>query len=1003
MKQVVCWDPERVTDVINIDADFVPDPVFWAVDTATPLRVTDPYAGPAREMSTEQLVEQFLDPVRGHYQLAVLGPSGAGKSHVIHRMRQLVELRSGFEVLAIRRLETNLRAVLEKLIQRLPPEERARYLEDLQRAGTTLATPEAQKSVLLDSLAQAIEEDTPQPQPGMDPELEQVLLAALPDLLRDPHLRPTKFLADGEVVSQLVDRLFSAREGKRLDEQILFDKDSLPLSGLDLLKCSKPARDAIEIYLYDADRTIPSVLTVINRNLNRAIARALNFSGDLLGELMGRIRTRLKAEGRELVILFEEFARLQGYDLAMLSALLVQGGENLCNVRWALACTSGRFRDLPDTVRTRMDAIVDLEDAPPRPDLAAFTARYLNAVRVGKTGLDQAFGLSARELPNACEGCEWRPDCFAAFGASREGMGLYPFTAAALPDFARRAGADDGERFNPRRFQRRVLKPVLMEEAANLKTGSFPSLALLNQLGGADILSFERGRLQEKAGPRFDQYLAFYQLWNAGRLNGAADPALQAFGLPPLSGFAESGPEPIEDDISSAEAAASDDGTSSSAGPKVAARDPVAVQLGAWIDGGRLDQSLAQTLRNGLFPLIERSIDWDELGLLPTTFASATASTGNRPFRNQSIQFANQATTGGVGGAIRLELPLRRDAAGFTATALALEVLLKHQKTGDWNQAFGLEGLAALSELATACANEVSRQLKGLAGNPKTWDPVAGAVDLLLVGSALAGGLATGPITDEKMIEAIFRPMPDESPFADGKLSAVYTRLRTKRANLQSLLRAHVSASKGGRQGRPIDPRPVRDAARRLRRQKWALSRTPAPLPDLYAEIGDLYALVLRDLPPALAAERDARVAWLAEIDAAFGPETGRQDILQAARAAAAAAIAEGVHAPAPALERSCAELAQVQFDAAVRSARVVATADPPEAELPTYARGRREAVEAASRLVTAWTAFLDAAETEIAQKRTDAGVDQISEKIGRLSQVVDDLVSELEPLETEA
>jgi hypothetical protein len=996
MKQVVCWDPERVTDVINIDADFVLDPVFWAVDTETSLRVADNEGGPARELSTDALVNRFLDPSLGHFQLAVLGPSGAGKSHVIQRMRQRIEGRPGFEVLAIRRLETNLRAVLEKLIARLPEDERGRYLEDLHRAGTTLTTVAAQKSALLDSLAQAIEEDTPNPESGIDPEFEEALLAALPNLVRDPYLRRTKFLADGEVVSDLVDRLFSAREGKRLDERVIFERQNLPLSGLDMMSCSALARDAIDLYLYDSERTVPQALSIINRNLNRAIARALNFSGDQLGELMGRIRTRLKAEGKQLVLLFEEFARLQGYDLAMLSALIVQGDQSLCNVRWALACTTGRFRELPDTVRTRMDAVIDLEAAAPRPALPDFSGRYLNAVRVGRPRLEAAFADEARTLPNACAECEWRNDCFAAFGSSRDGFGLYPFTDKALAGLARRSGADDGERFNPRRFQRSVLKPILMEEADNLASGKFPSSGLLAQLGGPEILNVDRTRLQERGGTDFDQYLAFYQLWNGGRLDDSSDKALLAFGLTPLK-FATL---PSERSPMGGTSVPSGAAPPKPATPAAPSRDPVAVQLGAWVDGGALDQTLAQTLRSALFPLIERAIDWDDLGLAPSTFSSATV--GSRPFRNQSIQFLRQQTTGGVGSAIRFELPLRRDSQSFTFTALALEVLLK-QRSGDWSQAHGLEGLAALSELVAECAAEVSRQLLALRGDPNEWDPIAGAVELLLLGSALGGTFPAGAVSDEKMIETIFRPMPEESPFSEMRLTGLYTRLQAKRGNLQTLVRAHVSASKGGRMGRSIDPRPIREAARRLRRHKWSPSRTPAPRPDVYAEIGDLYTFIRRDLSAALKGERDLREAWLAEMDGAFGPDAAKQDIIQQVKAAAEAAIAGGIHTPVTTLNKACEDFAQFQFDAAARSARAVVAADPPESELPTYSRGRRDAVEAASRLAAALTSFLGAAEAQIAQKRADAGVDELAQKIARLESVIDDLVAELKPLDAQS
>ncbi|MBF9235118.1 ATP-binding protein [Microvirga alba] len=352
--------------MINIDADFVPDSVFWAVDNEAPLTFKEGEGEAARSVSTNELVERLLDPTRGHYQLAVLGPAGTGKSHLIHRIRQRVQGRPGFEILAVRRLETNLRAILEKLIDRLPADRRDRYHTELKKAGPALSTPEVQRGTLLDSLAQAIEEDVRRPDSGIDPELEDALLAALPNMFRDPYLRKEKFLKLGEVVPELVDRLFSSREGKRLEERVLFERSNLPLDGIALLNCSMQAREAIEIFLYDSDRYIPATLDVINRSLDRAIARALNFSGDQLGNLMGEIRSYLKTRDKELVILFEEFARLQGYDASMLAALLVQGGDTLCNVRWALACTTGRFRELPDTVRTRMDGIIDMEGAPPK-------------------------------------------------------------------------------------------------------------------------------------------------------------------------------------------------------------------------------------------------------------------------------------------------------------------------------------------------------------------------------------------------------------------------------------------------------------------------------------------------------------------------------------------------------------------------------------------------------------------------------------------------------------
>lgn len=994
MKHVVCWRPETVSQVINIDADHVPDPVFWAVDTESPLHARAGEAGPMRRQSTAEIVDAMLDPSLNHFQLAVLGPAGAGKSHLIHRMRQQIERRQGLEVLAIRRLETNLRAVLEKLIARLPFEEQPRYREDLRRAGPALSTPSVQKSTLLDSLAQAIEEDAVRPDSGIDPELEEALLGTLPSLFRDPYLRDAKFLKDAEVVPELVDRLFSSREGKRLDEEVLFEATNLPLSGIDVRSCSLPAREAIDIFTFDSDRIVPTVLQVINRNLGSAITRALNFSGDQLGDLLGKIRKRLKEEGKELVILFEEFARLQGYDLAMLSALIVQGDEKLCRVRWALACTSGRFRALPDTVRSRMDLVVDMEAAPTLPDLGLFAGRYLNAVRVGATALAAAYDAAEPILPNACADCPHRSECFEAFGAvgpDDAQFGLYPFTPSALSTLARRSGAEDGGAFNPREFQKKVLKPVLIDEAPELAADKFPTSRFLTHMGGPEIATLDRGRLQERVGAKFERYLAFFQLWNEGRLSGASPAVLQAFGLEPLPGLADGTrgglpPEPPEPSI----------GASTPEPPRTTPRDADAAQLERWIDGGALDQNLAQRLRQALFPLIERAIDWDALGLHQATFSGAT---GSRPFRNLSIQFLRQSTTGGAVPPVALELPLQRDPTGFARTALALESVLKFERTRDWNRANGLVGLAAVSELAGMCAERVGGQLQHLRGDAG-WDPVAGAAELLLIGAALGGVISPNQATDEKLVEAMFQPMPSECAYANVRLRTLYDRLLRRRTALQELVRAHVSASKGGRLGRAIDPRPLRDAARKLRREKWSPSREPQPRADVYAAAGALYEQMKRELQPALAAERDGRRDWLAAVDEAFGV-SGKQEVLAAVQEAVDAAVASGVPVSTRALEEARQAFAPVQFDAAVRAVRTIEAADPPQSELLQFAKGRVDAVEAASRLIRAWRDFLVAAEADVARKREEAGLEELSQNTQRVSVALEGFQEDLRALET--
>ncbi|MBF9235119.1 hypothetical protein [Microvirga alba] len=610
----------------------------------------------------------------------------------------------------------------------------------------------------------------------------------------------------------------------------------------------------------------------------------------------------------------------------------------------------------------------------------------MNAARIGRERLEQAFvDTGEAGVPNACGTCPARGPCADAFGATEEGYSLYPFTESALNTMALRTNPEAATRFNPRTFQKYVLRPVLVDEASALAAGEFPTAALLNRMGGSNFRPDERARLMDKAGPRFDRYLSLFQLWSDGRLENPPEGVMPAFGLEPLAGLdvrpppPPPGPDPLP--------------------PQPTPRDPVSVQLAVWVEGGDMDQSLAQRLRQALFPIIERAIDWDTLGLVPTSFAGATATTA-RPFRNASIAFARQVTTGGAVPPIRLELPFQQDDQGFTKAAFALETLLKIEKSG-WSAGGGIAGLAALSELVEVCAADVVRQVQGLRGNTKKWDPIAGVVELLLVGSALGGALIpTQAQTDEGLLESLFKDVPQESPSTTTELRSVYASLRQKRSALQDLLRAHISVTKGGRAGRFINPVVPLAAARLLRRRNWKLDRHPEALPDPYKVVGDLYEAVQGKLHAALLMERDERTRWLDEVEQGLGFEPTRQSVLEGVRRALDAAALGGLPGPRAPLEAARDEFANVHFVAALEAARRIRDADPPEGELPSFARAHRNAIEATQNLIRRWADFLAMAEAEVRARRADSASVEVERETTRLNAVLGALVQDLSELE---
>src|SRR5262249_41206888 len=161
-----------------------------------------------------------------------------------------------------------------------------------------------------------------------------------------------------------------------------------------------------------------------------------------------------------------DFAKLQGIDRQVLAAVIERpeelGRSRLSALRTALACTTGYFDSLKDTVRQRTTFSVNLDveigdNALIRlGDISSFVSRYLNAVRIQDSTILQWYeGRSDNEdmgtepvpVPVRCESCPHKDPCHTGFG-SVNGIGLYPFTSKALERMYARIETQG--RFNPR-------------------------------------------------------------------------------------------------------------------------------------------------------------------------------------------------------------------------------------------------------------------------------------------------------------------------------------------------------------------------------------------------------------------------------------------------------------------------------------------------------------------------------------------------------------------------
>jgi len=965
MRNYLCWDPAAVRQVINPFAEHIPDSLFRAVHSDWRLKVS-PQVGKSfqeikdadwEDLSPAEFLDDFLRADRPHALAAILGETGSGKSHLVHWMRLNMKPDKSRLILVVRKSGTSLRAIVKMIIDELPPAERQGFLDTLQSAGDGTQSRDDQKQQLLNDLAQVMREEVLAPDAD---EVEQELVKRLPDLFQDPHMRKAHFLSDDTVIAEIVDHIFAPSNARdRPEKRRNFTEADLRLGGMDFANASKEARDAMQVIECDPATYLPLAVAIINRNLERAIARTLSFSGERVEELMTRLRMYLKSESRELILLVEEFARLQGIDRALLQAITSQGDERQCRMRTAIAVTTGFFRSVAETAYMRTTHIVDMDRSAGRDEgekvtqasLSHFASRYLNAARLGLDQIEH-WSKEARpgeDPPSHCDTCPHRGECHAVFGAV-DGYGLYPFTPRALWICASRADTSLPQSLNPRVLQNDLLVEVLDNYGPSIQTGVFPPYKLLEKLGEERALPLAaRNELQNRNPQLFQRWEAFLELYDGGGEIRNLDERLRAaFEVPEIPG---------------AEAAKSPETPVDEPGPETpravaASREDLAIEQ--WINGSGLDQNIANDLRPLIFAAVAEAVDWDMLGLAKATFAGPT-----RAFQRTSISFDRQTTQIRQDIAIKLRIP--GDLVTPASAGTALQGLLRASKRQfRWDFEDGDKMLAAFLDCVAVWSRSVRDQLRALCAPSPRWNQATAALELLCVGAAI-GGKIKPDATIAEMIDGAFSVWPSECASTAPVMRALYDKLAKARDKIAAAARAQISSMKGGQIGPMLNPGRVLGTMRDIRQAKWRLGLEPPG--DERSDVAKLYLDTKAALAGAVGAEAAVREAWLREMETAFGEDLSRNVVaatLDAAREAAAEA-GIGSNNTARTLVAALEEFRRVNFDDSITAARVLLKQEEGLSALPYFGRGRRNAVEAGTALTAAAETFLDAVDQNLA------------------------------------
>ena len=897
----VCWDVDRVRRVMGVEATQTPDSIFLATHHPIAMYRQELIDAPSRvPYSEEQFLKDFLAE-KDFAFVPVLGSSGTGKSHLIRWLAANIESTQKRRVLLIPKIGTNLKDILSLILEGMPGASFDEYRQRLNRATSSLTEAQAREQ-LLNQLAAAVGPNGRGDRTKLS-DVEDYLVGAVDSFLYDPFFRKEYWLKDGGIIHQLVIHILGQRDTVEVvEERRHFSLGDLPLNVLNLQKAGQSAREFYSLLIGDED-TQRATVHWLNRHLDEAIAQVLSLGRADLQRLMGEVRETLAEQGIELVLLIEDFAKLQGIDREVLEAVLARpqqaGGKHLCAIRTALACTTGYFDSLRlDTVKQRITFSVNLDlgtvgeqSLVNYADIKQFVGRYLNAVRLEDKKIQNWWADSRNRaesdresLPSACNECEHKLACHEGF-AEADGFGLYPFTSEALEQMLSRVNPGN---FNPRILIKDVLKWTLENSAADIEGGDFPAISVREHFGKMRLSAMVQGDIQAKDPENGDRRQILLDLWTDSNdicdlhpeVHSAFDiPALGVKVQPTKKSSSISGAKESRSSVSKYQVE-SQSQTKKNLTAAGQVPDKLTRQkefLDRWNNTQEsFPQDLAGELRPLIYSAIGERIEWDTEMLLKGVFASS----GTTYFKSRNITFFSSKKTRETISGVKLSLPLNPDDADeFRETAIAFQGMLQYSHYKHWRFPDGSRYFRTYAKQLEKWSQYVVEQIRLYpreSGEP--WSPVPAAVELLAIAATMAGHSTN---STEDSINALFLKLePKDLENRSATWKKLFGTLQKHREALLDIVRSRTACTKGSStQFQIIDTVQILEPLKQVSKSWQPQSEIPADVREKFSEIDKARQAVDEMLEKAIQEECDRQLAVYNSLVAELGEDIKKKDV----------------------------------------------------------------------------------------------------------------------------
>lgn len=669
-ERYVCWKPEDLGWIAEIDVAGVQhlasedDSLFLATHQPTKVKETTKDGGQGALVADDLLLGRFKAPISGiHHNFFITGGVGTGKSHLVKWLHAKCSQEESWHHVYIEKSNTSLRKVIRTILADLSGEKINELRDKLEEAHAQISDLEEAKTRVLSELVVNVE--FPESE-ASETKIQEEARKQLPLFLADPYLKP-EFLNEQGAVHRITQISYEGRTGDYDELDMQFTEADLPTAPVGLTDASKPAQRAVK----QLSRSKPlraEAVKILNLELARAKRRVFIGDGIDLLEVFDEVRKELKNQGLELALYIEDLVVLHGIDLELAQALSVgmgTGGER-CGLRAAIAVTDGYLHDGFDTLTSRAHHYslnLNTTDHLDEEFTLSYVARYLNAARVGLDGLTRAHKKAEggeNWLPNACEKCEYQPECHGTFGSDVNGYGFYPFNTEAVGRLAALADQINPppENFDPREIVRRVVGDALGTASKELPSGEFPSKNF------AEVLDSKRTNVavdvrndlsEEDHGQRRIALLNFWAPPPVEEITNLKPGIHTAFALPERSNTEIVGPRPPI-----------------IVGPKPPPEvDKLAAAIEAWANGDKtLSAPNARTVRQFVFDAVVERIRYGHHGRR-ITGTGRKVTVGHIPFEESDVRI--EAAQGGgaeLKHAFTIEILRNAKMAVFLKTAL---------------------------------------------------------------------------------------------------------------------------------------------------------------------------------------------------------------------------------------------------------------------------------------------------------------------------------------------